>query len=762
MALSHRPPARQAAARAFPAPLNPLRCVSLAAAALCNALPAQAQPAAAPAALSTLPKVVATASRVQSTQDEVPATVHVITAEEIDRLLPGDLQDLLRHENGVSVRALPNRSSAAFYATGRGGNEGINIRGLEGNQVMLQVDGVRLPMAYASGPFAAGRGDYIDPEAFKRVELLRGPSSTSYGSDGLAGAVSFVTKDPADLLTLGQPVQGTVKFGWRSADRSFGVMPAVAARGERFEALLLASLRRGHEAETMGSVDAANNTRTLGNPQQARSDYLLGKLVWRIDPRQRVKLTAERLDRRIDTEVYTLFGDASYPTTTDVDAREDIERTLLKADYEFLDARAPWIQRAQASLYVQDSSNRQFGFERRSNTTAWNTRSRDTRYGEQTVGASAQAESHFGGALTHRLVYGLDLSTTRVDSLKDGANYLNGTLVSSGSSAFVTNKSFPDTDYRLYGAFVQDELGFGRLSVIPGLRLDRFELRPRQDDPLYAVSNSQVPARLSGQEASPKLGFIWRQAPLLQVFGQYAHGFRAPTPSMVNGGVTNLTASAPYKSIGNPGLKPETSDSVELGLRGADRQWRYSASVFRARYQDFIAANQKVGGAGTASDPTVYQSVNLDSVVIHGFELGGAWVFRPQWKLSASLSHLVGNQTTGGSKTPLATIDPDKLVLGLLHEQPGVWGGELTMTAVERQRRNPTAGGFTPPGYAVFDLSAWRQLGRHTRVNVGLHNLFDRKHWQWADVRDLAATSKVLDAYSQPGVSLVAGLRHEF
>lgn len=745
---------------------HPLRrhrrsALTLATAAVCAQ--AGAQTSSKPPNEPILPEVVVSATRLETPQDEVAATVGVITAEEIARRQAADIKDLTKYEAGIAVRALPNRSSAAFYATGRGGNEGINIRGLEGNQVMLQVDGVRLPMVYSSGPVFAGRGDYIDVEAFKRVELLRGPSSTSYGSDGLAGAVSFVTKDPADLLTLGKPLQGAIKLGYTSADKGFVLVPSVATRGERFEAMVLASVRRGHETETRGGNDAPDNTRTVPNPQDVRSDYLLGKLVWKLDAQQRLKFSLEHLDRRVDTEVYTLFGDPIYPTTTDVDSREDITRTLAKLDYEYVNSANPWFQRAHASLYAQDAENRQVGFEHRTNTTAWNTRERDNLYGERSVGAGLLFESNVGKDVTHRIAYGLDVSNAKVHSLKDGANYLDGTVVTAPPSGFVVNKSFPDTDYKLFGAFVQDQIEIGRLAVTPGVRYDRFELDPEVGDPLYTVNNPTPPARLAGQEVSPKLGLVWTQAPLLRLFAQYAHGFRAPTPTQVNGGVTNLNAATPYTSIGNPDLRPETSDTVELGLRGRDETFRYSIAFFRSSFDDFIASNVQVGGSGTAADPIVFQSINLNGVSIRGVELGAAWTFAPGWTLSASYAHARGDsEAADGTKTPLATIEPDKGVLGLRYDRPHRWGGEVVLTGMRSQRRNPDPASYTPKGFLIADVAAWFEFGKQFELNLALTNLTNRKYVLWSDARGLSATSAVVDAYSQPGRSFAVSAKYTF
>ena len=66
--------------------------------------------------------------------------------------------------------------------------------------MLIQVDGIRVPDGFTFGAQAAGRGDYVDLGIVRSVEILRGPASALYGSDGLAGAVSFITSDPADLL----------------------------------------------------------------------------------------------------------------------------------------------------------------------------------------------------------------------------------------------------------------------------------------------------------------------------------------------------------------------------------------------------------------------------------------------------------------------------------------------------------------------------------------------------------------------------------
>jgi len=699
-----------------------------------------------------LKEVVVSGSRVEQDIDEVPATITAISAEEIARENPTDLEDLMRNEAGVSVRALPNRASGVFSATGRAGNEGVNIRGLEGDQVRLQVDGVSLPSTYASGPYAAGRGDTLDPEGYKRVEILRGASSMQYGSDGLAGAVSFVTKDPQDLLTLGKSTQFNVKTAYSSADRSWQLAPSFAFKGDTVQGMVLASSRRGHQTENMGTNDVANVNRTTPNPAETRSDYVLAKLLLTPGVTHQFKLTAESLQRENDTDILSFFGDPfAAATLTDVEVRESIQRELVKLDYRYAPTHS-WFDVLTASVYNQDSSNQQFGYEARS--TAPLVRTRDTRYGENTVGASLQMETNLGRAITHRLVYGVDLALTDVTSFKDGYN--------SSGTAFVPNKSFPDTEYQTVGAFFQDDVHLGAVSVTPGLRFDSFKLTPKPDA-LYRVNNSTEPSTLSDSALSPRLGAIWRLNPMAQPFAQYARGFRAPKPSQVNGGVTNLTAAQPYTSIGNPDLKAETSDTVELGVRGRDATRRYSAAVFHGRYKDFIASNVLVQD-NTAPTPDVFQSVNLNRVTISGIELRGDWAFTPNWGVSAAYAHAYGNSENKGTSTPLESIDPDKLVLGLRYARGAHWGIGSHLTAVSRKGKDraQSSTAATPGGYTVADLTGWYNFNKATVLNVGLRNLFDKKYVEWADVRNLAATSTIIDSYTQPGRNFTVSLTHSF
>ncbi len=152
--------------------------------------------------------------------DNVPNVVTVTTAEEIQEKGDRNLKDLFNNSVDITVAQQTQRFSLAIGAQGRAGNESINIRGLQGNNVLLLGDVIRVPNAFSFGALSVGRGNFLDVDGFRRVEVVRGPSSTQYGSDGLAGVVNFQTFNPSDFVKYGETQGGFARIGYSSVDTS--------------------------------------------------------------------------------------------------------------------------------------------------------------------------------------------------------------------------------------------------------------------------------------------------------------------------------------------------------------------------------------------------------------------------------------------------------------------------------------------------------------------------------------------------------------
>src|SRR5690606_38576445 len=107
----------------------------------------------------------------------------------------------------------------------------------------------------------------------------------------------------------------------------------------------------------------------------------------------------------------------------------------------------------------------------------------------------------------------------------------------------------------------------------------------------------------------------------LGFFVNYAEGFKAPSPSQVNNAFANPIQN--YRSVPNPDLKPETSRTVEGGVRWTEANWSLGVTGFHGEYEDFIE-QVMVSGSFTPADPGVFQYINLGKVKIGGVEARGA------------------------------------------------------------------------------------------------------------------------------------------
>ncbi|WP_395670415.1 TonB-dependent hemoglobin/transferrin/lactoferrin family receptor [Phenylobacterium sp.] len=706
------------------------------------------------AAAATVDPLTVIGTRTEKPASAVPASVSVIAAEEIETSIATDIKDLVRYEPGVSVRSSPARFGAALGTTGRDGNAGFNIRGLEGNRVLIQVDGVRTPDAFGFGAQSVGRGDFQDLDLIKQVEILRGPASALYGSDGLAGAVSFTTKDPADILRGDARFGGRVRGAYASADDSYAGSVMAAGRQGDLSALIAYSHRQGHEQETQGTNAAANTDRTTANPQDVRSQSLLGKLVFEPAGGHRLRLTAEHFEREVLADVLSGIAKPPLAATSVVRlmADDDTRRDRVGLDHRWQLSGGP-VSQLSWSVYGQWAETQQLTFEDR-NTAA--DRIRRNTFDNRVVGAAAEIQGKVEAAgLTHEWVAGVDASITRQEGVRDGA-------VPPAGEPFPT-RAFPNTDYTLVGVFAQDEIALfdGKLSLFPALRYDWYELEPKTD---ALLPGFVAVAKSSDGRLSPKLGVLLKPREELGVFVNYGQGFKAPSPSQVNNAFANPIQN--YRSIPNPDLEPETSKTIEGGARWTTRTWSAEVAGFAGEYDNFIEQIQ-VGGTFTPTDPATYQFVNIGRVKIHGVEAKGRFSLDNGFGGFAGAAWSKGD-AIAAAKTALPSIDPVKLVAGLTwRSASGAFGGQAVATHVLRKDEDrlgvactPTC--FVPPSFTLVDVTGFWRVADGATLRAGVFNLTDETYWWWSDARGLSATSVSRDAYTQPGRNVSVSLAIDF
>ncbi|MDT7527230.1 TonB-dependent hemoglobin/transferrin/lactoferrin family receptor [Sphingopyxis sp. SE2] len=699
-------------------------------------------------------QIVVTATRTAVKAEDLPVTVSVKTDEQIADELVTDIRDLVRFEPGVSVQRQPARFGAALGATGRAGNESFNIRGIGGNRVLIQVDGVRVPDGFSFGAQASGRGDYVDLGLIKSVEILRGPSSALYGSDGLAGAVSFITADPADFIETGKNVGGLLRAGYSSADEEFSETAILAGRSGDWSLMAAYTRRDWQELDNKGTVGGNGPARTEPNPQDGHSNAALARIVYDPANGHKLRLTGEYLDTELYTNGLTGVGPGSFGASVDrLEGWDTGERKRVSLDWSWEGEGV--IDFARVALYWQDGEDRQYTEEDRTPSAD---RTRLNTFENRVIGASADARADFAtGAIAHRLVFGGDISKTRQRGLRDGT-------VPPAGEVFPT-RAFPSTDFTRGGLFAGDEISIadGRLILYPALRFDWYDLSP-DDDPLLPAFSG---AGQDGSRLSPKFGALWKITDTVRLFANYATGFKAPEPGQVNQFFENLAFG--YTSAPNPDLDPERSESFEGGIRFSSDQVSLDVTAFSARYKDFIS-QEVVSGSFTPADPAVYQFVNLDRARVKGAEARFEGRASSGLYTTLALSYAKGDEIQpDGTRVPLSTIDPLKLVVGIGYREPqnGRFGGQLIMTHSARKEASRTDGlctpeCFRPDGFTILDATAFVRIVEGLTLRAGVFNILDEKYAWWSDVRGLASTSTVTDAYTQPGRNVSASLSFRF
>lgn len=708
-----------------------------------------------------LDAVVVTGARAEREVGDVPQRIDVLQGAALDPTQAQDIRELVRDLPNVEVRRAPQRFGAVLGSTGRDGNAGFNIRGMQGNRVLLTVDGVRMPrelVAGVLGSAAFGR-DYFDMGLIERVELVRGATSALYGSDGLGGMVAMFTLRPESLLQPGQTLGGRLTLRADTEDDSSGVGLTLAGLASpQWQWLGSVQTGRAGALDNQGTNQAANTTRTAPNPQRDRNHALLGTMVFTPGGGQRHSFTAEYVEKSTDIDALSArhVNPAAAGATRDLKGEMDSSRTRLSWDGQF-PLRAAWADSLRAHVGFQQAEKREVAIEQRTPTGAnpATFRVRDVTYWEDIWQASLQAERRrdLGHGWAQQLVYGVELTRTDMENLTTG-------VAPPAGDTFPLQR-FPTTRETTQALFVQSEFISERWSIIPALRYDRFDI-DAQESPLFR----RALADLSGDALSPKLGLIFRPEANWQIFSNLAAGFRAPGPLQLNNFFENLVGTAPYRTIPNPNLRPEKSRTFELGTRGQHGALQWLATAFTGRYRDFIEDQVAVGGTGTVADPLTFQSVNRGRVRLNGFELEGRWALSPATTLRASYGQTEGRDTV--LNQPLNSVNPERLVLGLEHRlQQWTLGARLTHTAAKDQAdilNTLTAGAqqFAPPSWTTLDLSASWQINRNMRLSAALNNLTDRKYWQWSNVQGLAGNSAVLDAFSSPGRSLSLSLVSSF
>ncbi|WP_343039184.1 TonB-dependent hemoglobin/transferrin/lactoferrin family receptor [Propylenella binzhouense] len=645
-----------------------------------------------------LDAITIVASKTEERWIDTLASVSVVDAEDLERLQPTNAADIFFGMPGVTATQDANPTSM-----------NINIRGLQDSgRVAVVVDGARRNFQINGHQNAAPI--WIDPDLLDEVSVVRGPVSNIYGSGAIGGVVSFETKTASDFLRAGETAAASVKTRYET-------------NGEGFTTTATAAARITDAFDAIGSF----TYRDRGDYSDGDGDTVLGTGF------EVVSGMAKATIRPAEFHEITLgwIGDAETWSDSLGEVDTDVAQNTLTAKYTYSDPGNDWVD-LTASVYRNQTELTQkrlvdeeyftgydpsFGFPIFVTLPAGSRRNYDI----ATTGFDVYNTSRLQtGALRHTVTYGGDYFVDEVDT------------ADSGGLDDVFN---PSGDREAYGAFVQDRIEFSNwLEIVGAVRYDGYSL----DGDGEGSSGDRFSPRLTlGVSPFEETGLRG-----LQVYGTYAEGYRAPTlnETLITG--LHPVIYVPFTFLTNPGLKPETARTFEVGVNvkrdgifTAEDGFRAKAAWFHNRVSDYIgmvgvSAAENAACPPYPNDPIpgisdCYQYQNIDEAEIEGFEAEA--VYDMGWMFTGVRGSIIRGDNADTDE-PLSTIPADQ-VTGMLGfrflERRLTVGGELQFVA--KQDRVPSDVPETD-GYSLVNLFASYQPNENFRLDFRIDNLFDEAY----------------------------------
>ncbi|TDP46167.1 TonB-dependent hemoglobin/transferrin/lactoferrin family receptor [Zavarzinia compransoris] len=656
------------------------------------------------------------------------------------------------------------------------GTRSINIRGLGEDRVLTTIDGIRLP--WLNDPVRSYRGGLssVSFDSLSTIDIFKGADSSTLGSGALGGAVVLRTLQPEDLLAGDKNFGGLLKETYTSDDESWRTTAAVAARLGDTLVLAQGGYRFGHELENQGNVDVLGATRTVADPSDREEGNGLITIHHYLAEGHRLGFTGEYYNDENEIDTLSAQGTTATFAAGANTVTEINNRKRASVDYTFSAPSADsLVQQARVILYWQDTT-RENNQDARRRTPAVAGQSglfvREYKTEEETYGANGDATLAFtAGGLGHRLTLGADFAATRSEQFAGGADDCTRTGVTTGTCASlkVNQADIPEAEGRDFAAFVQDDISLldGTLTVTPGLRFDWFEREPQDSAAFRNNAGSAVtglPASSDGSRVSPKLLLTWTPDKDVSLYAQWAQAYRAPSVGELYTVFRGSAGPSAYMVVGNPDLKPETSNSYEVGAKLGDDKLGGRIAFFNSYYRNFIeAVNLTPAPAGYLF---YQQNQNLSRVQIYGVELSTQWAFAEGWRSWGSLSVATGKNTE--TDAYLNSVPPLRALVGLGYSADS-WGADAVVNAAATRDDTALASDVRVPSYTTLDLTAYWEPSfvPGVRIDGGIFNVFDTTYWNALNVPDAtsataAPAQATIDRVSEPGRNFRVSATYRF
>lgn len=673
-----------------------------------------------------LATIVVSAAGFEQKLKDAPASITVITEKDLKDKRINSIADALIDIEGVDISP----------QAGKTGGLNIRIRGMDSEYSLVLIDGRRQNSTGDITPngFGESNNSFIPPiSAIERIEVIRGPASTLYGSDAMGGVVNIITKKVSNEWTGSTTIEATLqpnssRFGNQRAIDSFIMGPIIKD--------LLGIQLRGRKAErnqsNVGYLDQNDNAVELSmgnNPTKSDIDTVGARLTLTPTQQHDLSLEYEKTEQWYDNskaQLGTLGANGGYDRAQEYNRDRIVFAHTWRTDIGTLDSSISNTQTETIGRLIP--SRAQAGA---------NVISPRLLESKDTIFDTKFASQYFDG---HNITLGGQWWDA---SIKDGLR---------------VNK---DVSFQQIGVFAEDTWAFTpSLALTTGLRFDNHDT--------------------FGSFWTPRAYLVWNANDNWTLKGGYSEGYKAPRLERLTRGIYNVGGQGRIPLFGNPDLKPETSRNLEFGTYFTNAS-NFDANItaFYSQVKDKIVTGsiektcdaKNTAGKKSCEDymasvgtPWLMQSVdtgsrawsvrrpiNAQKAEIYGVETGLNWEFVPNWKLGLNYTWTETEIQDKALGNPPLNDTPKHIVNTSLKWQADdriqLWArGEYRS---ERARYTSTYDNLTATEKGVYDALgdykayALMHVGSNFNINdkvdigVGLYNVFDKNFVDYQNVGSL-------------------------
>ena len=644
--------------------------------------------------------VVVSASGFSQQIKEAPASISVISGDELTKDSFTSLHSIAQKVPGVNV--VGGEDGAA---------SGISIRGMEKSQTLVLIDGKRVNSNSANPKGGAGdmNSNFIPPaEAIERIEVIRGPMSSLYGSDAVGGVINIITKKDFSKFSGNVGISTTI-----NAHKGIGD----GRQGDFY--LNLPLYKELFALQLWGYKKLRDEDNYKGGYQKSDKRNLSAKL-W-ITPDEHNKFFILGSSEKHD-----------YSRTVGKTATINTNKFLNAYDYEKKSYGVGYLgefDNLNADIsYIYDETQRTSLFDSL---------------------IPAKAKNHnFNSKFTtflgaHSLTFGYDFSKQNVGTTFIVSNASRNGLKDPKTYSMSEHAGFIEDEWQIL-----DE----KLFLTLGSRLTHNEF--------------------FGNHLSPRAYLVYNATDTLSLKGGVATGYKTPDVNQISPEVGTIQGGWRIVDFGNKDLKPEKSTTYEVGAYYDNQaDFRGSVTLFRNEFKDKILDTDgsnvnKIPAFGTCTNaphvncPGWGTYFNIEGATVWGVELSGDYDILSNLNLSSNYTYNKSKIKTGNptintprgpmkfSETNLARLDgksltatPEHTLHATLTYKPiksvkTFFGAnyESKLTSVNfgagnRVRENTK-------DLLTFDTGISWDANKHLTLSLNAYNIFDKVRYDEALVGD--------------------------